>query len=90
MRKEYITMYDDVTKDNVEKHCTIYRRDELIDYIKSGNINVREYSLDIHTPHCFKCSIHMLNTFDNREEFFIDYESKRIILYVGLWADVYR
>ena len=89
MRKEYITIYDAKTNENIDKLLTVYRTKELIDYINTSNINVNEYLFNIHTPHHCKCSINLLKAFED-EEFFIDHEEKIITLYIGIWVDRYK
>ena len=82
MRTEWITMYSNEAKDNVEKEYTIYTRDELIEHIENNNIDLREYALEIYTPYGVQCCIANLEKMNFDDEFFFNEEDKEITLYM--------
>ena len=82
MKTEWTTIYNYEVKDNVEKEYTIYTRDELLEYIKNNNIDLKKYVLELHTPYGVQCCIANLEKMNVDDEFFFNEENKEITLYM--------
>lgn len=82
MRKEKICIYSNVLNENIIKEVDVYKRDEVIKYIKDNNIDLNDYALEVYAPYCLSCSIETLKKLDVSNEFFILEEDKEILLYL--------
>lgn len=82
MRVENFSMYSGKLDKEIEREFKIYKRDELIKYIQDNNINLSEYVLEVHAPHYLKCTIEVLKTMNENDEFFFFEEDKTIYMYL--------